>query len=71
MPGSGPVLTRPPCLTPVHSVEMQRQTYDRRTKQQKVEPAVELLESLNRGLLGGGRGGGGGGSGGSAGGSGG
>ena len=29
-----------------HSVEMQRNTYDRRTKEEKVEPAVELLESL-------------------------
>jgi hypothetical protein len=29
-----------------HSVEMQRSTYDRRTKEEKVEPAVELLESL-------------------------
>lgn len=31
-----------------HSVEMQRDSYDRRTKEQKVEPAVELLASLNR-----------------------
>jgi hypothetical protein len=30
-----------------HSVEMQRASYDRRTKEQKVEPAVALLESLN------------------------
>lgn len=34
-----------------HSVEMQRNTYDRRTKEQKVEPAVELLASLNRRAL--------------------
>ena len=33
-----------------HSVEMQRQTYDRRTKADKVEPAVGLLERLNEGL---------------------
>lgn len=32
-----------------HSVEMQRDTYDRRTKAQKVEPAVELLATLNAG----------------------
>lgn len=31
-----------------HSVEMQRGVYDRRTKEQKVEPAVELLAELNR-----------------------
>ena len=30
-----------------HSVEMQRSSYDRRTKEAKVEPAVALLESLN------------------------
>lgn len=30
-----------------HSIEMQRASYDRRTKEQKVEPAVALLESLN------------------------
>ncbi|KAI7842588.1 hypothetical protein COHA_003692 [Chlorella ohadii] len=35
-----------------HSIEMQRGTYDRRTKQQKVEPAVELLASLNARALG-------------------
>ncbi|GAB4819278.1 hypothetical protein N2152v2_006324 [Parachlorella kessleri] len=46
-----------------HSVEMQRGTYDRRTKQQKVEPAVELLESLNSRVVGGGARGGGQGSG--------
>lgn len=28
-----------------HSLEMQRGTYDRRTKQQKVEPAVSARES--------------------------
>ena len=42
-----------------HSVEMQRGTYDRRTKAQKVGPAVELLETLNRRALAGGGGGGG------------
>ena len=36
-----------------HSIEMQRGTYDRRTKQQKVEPAVELLASLNARAMGG------------------
>ncbi|PRW56953.1 saccharopine dehydrogenase isoform B [Chlorella sorokiniana] len=35
-----------------HSIEEQRSTYDRRTKQQKVEPAVELLASLNARALG-------------------
>lgn len=30
-----------------HSVQMQRDTYDRRTISQKVEPAVDLLASLN------------------------
>ncbi|KAL4424494.1 hypothetical protein ABPG77_006803 [Micractinium sp. CCAP 211/92] len=35
-----------------HSVEMQRESYDRRTKEQKVEPAVELLASLNRHVMG-------------------
>jgi len=29
-----------------HSVEMQRTSYDRRTKEEKVQPAVTLLESL-------------------------
>ena len=27
---------------------MQRESYDRRTKAEKVEPAVELLESITR-----------------------
>jgi len=30
-----------------HSIEMQRNTYDRRTLQQKVEPAVGLLQTIN------------------------
>jgi hypothetical protein len=30
-----------------HSIKMQRDSYDRRTKAQKVEPAVELLEQIN------------------------
>lgn len=30
-----------------HSLEMQRSSYDRRTKEQKVEPAVALLNALN------------------------
>lgn len=30
-----------------HSIEMQRGSYDRRTKEEKVGPAVALLESLN------------------------
>ena len=34
-----------------HSVEMQRSTYDRRTMAAKVEPAVDLLESLNQQAL--------------------
>jgi hypothetical protein len=29
-----------------HSPHMQRTTYDRRSKQQKVTPAVELLQGL-------------------------
>lgn len=29
-----------------HSVKMQRDTYDRRTRAQKVTPAVELLQSM-------------------------
>ena len=31
-----------------HSVEMQRNSYDRRTMEQKVAPAVELLQSVNK-----------------------
>ena len=31
-----------------HSVTIQKSTYDRRSKQDKVQPAVNLLESLNR-----------------------
>jgi hypothetical protein len=34
-----------------HSVAMQRGTYDRRTKQEKVEPAVALLAALNQRAL--------------------
>lgn len=30
-----------------HSIAMQRATYDRRTKAEKVEPAVELLHLTN------------------------
>ena len=30
-----------------HSIAMQRDSYDRRTKAQKVEPAVELLQLVN------------------------
>lgn len=30
-----------------HSLDMQRSSYDRRTKEEKVEPAVALLESVN------------------------
>ncbi|KAG1654661.1 hypothetical protein FOA52_003818 [Chlamydomonas sp. UWO 241] len=30
-----------------HSIAMQRESYDRRTKAQKVEPAVEMLQALN------------------------
>ena len=30
-----------------HSIQMQRDSYDRRTKAQKVEPAVELLQLVN------------------------
>ena len=30
-----------------HSVAQQRDTYDRRTVQQKVEPAVEMLNVFN------------------------
>jgi hypothetical protein len=37
-----------------HSIKMQRDSYDRRTKAQKVEPAVELLRQLNSGAQGGG-----------------
>lgn len=39
-----------------HSVDMQRSTYDRRSKEQKVEPAVELLAALNRRAINGGGG---------------
>ena len=34
-----------------HSIEMQRSTYDRRTKEEKVGPAIELLAELNRRAL--------------------
>ena len=30
-----------------HSIEMQRSSYDRRTKEEKVGPAVALLEDVN------------------------
>ena len=30
-----------------HSVQMQRSSYDRRTLDQKVAPAVELLQNIN------------------------
>eukprot|EP00955_Chlamydomonas_euryale_P036891 350583-Chlamydomonas_euryale.AAC.2 len=30
-----------------HSMRMQRECYDRRTKAQKVEPAVEMLTAIN------------------------
>ena len=30
-----------------HSIEMQRSSYDRRTKEEKVGPAVALLEAVN------------------------
>ena len=30
-----------------HSLDMQRGTYDRRTKAEKVEPAVDLLARIN------------------------
>ena len=32
-------------------MEMQRDTYDRRSKAEKVEPAVELLEALNNACM--------------------
>lgn len=32
-----------------HSVKEQRSTYDRRTKAQKVAPAVQLIQGLNMG----------------------
>jgi hypothetical protein len=31
-----------------HSIDMQRSSYDRRTKEEKVEPAVALLETINQ-----------------------
>ena len=37
-----------------HSITMQRDTYDRRTKEQKVGPAVELLAQLNAQAMAGG-----------------
>ena len=30
-----------------HSLAMQKGTYDRRTKEEKVAPAIDLLESVN------------------------
>jgi hypothetical protein len=33
-----------------HSVKEQRGTYDRRTKSQKVQPAVDLMLELSNGL---------------------
>jgi len=30
-----------------HSLQMQKSTYDRRSVEQKVAPAVDLLDSLN------------------------
>lgn len=36
-----------------HSVKEQRSTYDRRTKAQKVAPAVQLIQGLNMGSEGG------------------
>jgi hypothetical protein len=32
-----------------HSLKMQKTTYDRRTKQQKVAPAVQLIHSIKAG----------------------
>ena len=31
-----------------HSIQMQRTSYDRRTLNQKVAPAIELLQSLKK-----------------------
>lgn len=39
-----------------HSVKEQRSTYDRRTKAQKVAPAVQLIQGLNMGSEGGSQG---------------
>lgn len=30
-----------------HSLQMQRQSYDRRTFEQKVKPAIDLLQNVN------------------------
>lgn len=30
-----------------HSIQMQRESYDRRTMEQKVSPAVQLLQNMN------------------------